>query len=208
MNLAGAIAVTAAGVPITGVPIDAAPSTGVPSREISSALAGRHAVTEPVQDDRLRHRIDAFHATYCDALDNGRLSEWPQFFTEDAFYRIIARENRDLGLPVGLVYCEGRAMLRDRAFAIANTAMHAPRYLRHFVSNIRIDAIEEGGAAIRARANFLVYQVLADHPSATLHLIGEYHDVYHLQDCGSLLIAARDCIYDNTLIDNALVYPV
>ena len=44
--------------------------------------------------DQLRRRIDAFHAAYCDALDNGRLTEWPSYFTEDTFYRVIAREIR------------------------------------------------------------------------------------------------------------------
>jgi len=161
-----------------------------------------------VEVDQLRRRIDAFHAAYCDALDNGRLTEWPSYFTEDTFYRVIARENRDLGLPVGLVYCEGQAMLRDRAFALCNTAMYAPRYLRHFVSNIRIDAVEESGALVRARSNYLLFQVLVDRPNATLHQMGEYHDVFRVDQDGGMLIASRDCIYDNALIDNALVYPV
>jgi anthranilate 1,2-dioxygenase small subunit len=156
--------------------------------------------------DMWRRRVDAFHAAYCDTLDGGRLADWPASFT-DCFYRITARENRDLGLPVGLVYCEGRAMLRDRAFAIEKTAMHAPRYLRHFVSNVRIDAIENGGTVIRARANYLLFQVLMDRPNATLHQMGEYHDVFRVEG-GVLLLASRDCVYDNALIDNALVYPV
>ena len=163
---------------------------------------------DPDQMDRLRRRIDAFHAAYCDVLDQGRLVEWPAFFTTDTFYRVIARENRDLGLPVGLVYCEGRAMLEDRAFAIQKTAMHAPRYLRHFVSNVRIDAVEDSGRLIRARSNYLLFQVLADRPTATLHQMGEYHDVFHVTEDGALLLASRDCIYDNALVDNALVYPV
>ena len=142
-----------------------------------------------LEDDLLRRSLDAFHAAYCDVLDQGRLAEWPAFFTEDGFYRVIARENRDLGLPVGLVYCEGRKMMHDRAFAIKNTAMYAPRYVRHFVSNIRIDAVEEGGATIRARANYLLFQVLVDRPNATLHQIGEYHDVFSSDGAGRSAVA-------------------
>jgi anthranilate 1,2-dioxygenase small subunit len=165
------------------------------------------AMTSFAESDTWRRRVDAFHAAYCDALDAGRLADWPAFFTEDCFYRITARENRDLGLPVGLVYCEGRAMLRDRAFAIEKTAMHAPRYLRHFITNVRIDSIDEGGTVIHARANYLLFQVLMDRPNATLHQMGEYHDVFRVEG-DSLLLASRDCVYDNALIDNALVYPV
>jgi hypothetical protein len=36
-------------------------------------------------------------------------------------------ENAERGLPVGLVYAEGRDMLRDRAVAISRTQMFAPR---------------------------------------------------------------------------------
>lgn len=161
-----------------------------------------------LEEDLLRRSVDAFHAAYCDVLDQGRLAEWPAFFTEDGFYRVIARENRDLGLPVGLVYCEGRKMMHDRAFAIKNTAMYAPRYVRHFVSNIRIDAVEEAGATIRARANYLLYQVLVDRPNATLHQMGEYHDVFRRDGAGRLLLTSRDCVYDNALVDNALIDPV
>ncbi|MFP5512829.1 MAG: aromatic-ring-hydroxylating dioxygenase subunit beta, partial [Alphaproteobacteria bacterium] len=78
----------------------------------------------------LRAEIDDFNAAYAGALDDGRLQDWPGFFTDDAFYLITSRENHDAGLPVGLVYCEGAGMIRDRAFAIGKTAMFAPRYLR------------------------------------------------------------------------------
>src|SRR5262249_52943975 len=64
--------------------------------------------------------VEEFHAAYCAVLDACRIEEWPRFFTEDAVYRITGRENADAGLPVGLVYCEGLGMIRDRAFAIAH----------------------------------------------------------------------------------------
>ena len=202
-----ATAIPATAVPATAVPANAIPATAVPATAVPAT--GNPALAhDPVQVDRLRRRIEAFHAAYCDTLDSGRLADWPAYFIDDAFYRIIARENRDLGLPVGLVYCEGNAMLRDRAFAIQSTAMHAPRYLRHFVSNIRIDAIEEDGALVRTRANFLLFQVLMDCPTATLHLIGEYQDVFRIDGADTMRLASRDCVYDNALVDNALVYPV
>ena len=200
-------AIPATAIPATAVPANAIPATAVPATAVPAT--GNPALAhDPVQVDRLRRRIEAFHAAYCDTLDSGRLADWPAYFIDDAFYRIIARENRDLGLPVGLVYCEGNAMLRDRAFAIQSTAMHAPRYLRHFVSNIRIDAIEEDGALVRTRANFLLFQVLMDRPTATLHLIGEYQDVLRIDGADTMRLASRDCVYDNALVDNALVYPV
>ena len=79
----------------------------------------------------LRWEIEEFNADYAAVLDAGRIADWPGFFTQDAIYRITGRENWDAKLPVGLVYCEGMGMLRDRALAIAKTTMFAPRY--HFL---------------------------------------------------------------------------
>ena len=47
-------------------------------------------------------------------------------------------ENAVGGYPVGLVYAEGQNMLRDRAVAISQTQMFAPRQMLHFVTNVRI----------------------------------------------------------------------
>jgi anthranilate 1,2-dioxygenase small subunit len=154
---------------------------------------------------RLRVEIEEFHTEYCAALDEGRIADWPSFFTEDAVYRITGRENADADLPVGLVYCEGMGMLRDRALAIAKTEMFAPRYLMHSVSNIRVLALEgEGGVA--AQANYLVLQTLVDEKT-TIHQAGRYFDRFVRQE-GRLLLRERHCIYDSLLIDNSLVMPV
>jgi anthranilate 1,2-dioxygenase small subunit len=152
----------------------------------------------------LRLEIEAFHAAYCAALDEGRLADWPRFFTEDARYRITARENEEAGLPVGLVYCEGRAMLEDRALALAKTEMFAPRYLRHYVSNVRVLGVEAG--IIFAAANYLVLQTLVDRPT-TIHQAGRYADRF-VRAGEHLLLRERHCVYDTLVIDNALVLPV
>ena len=84
--------------------------------------------TTEVTLDRLalRLEIEEFNARYCHALDDGNLQNWPDFFTEDGFYSITARENFDANLPVGLVYCEGRGMMKDRAFAIPTQPCSPP----------------------------------------------------------------------------------
>ena len=88
----------------------------------------------------LHHEIDQFNARYAAALDDQRLQDWVELFADDAFYLVTSRENADHGLPVGLIYCEGRGMIRDRAFALEKTAMFAPRYLRHIIGNLVVTA--------------------------------------------------------------------
>lgn len=164
-----------------------------------------------VADDRLerlllRSEVEAFNTAYALALDEQRLMDWAEMFTEDAFYVVVSRENEDRGLPVGLIYCENRGMIRDRAFALQETAMFAPRYLRHFIANLAVEPEARDGT-IRARANYVVMQVLFDRPDATLHQVGVYRDVFRRLD-GELKLAERRCVYDSLLVPNALCLPV
>src|SRR5579859_8042440 len=85
----------------------------------------------------LHREIEEFNSAYAAALDDGRLNDWAEMFTDDAFYVIISRENADRGMPVGLVYCENKGMLLDRANAM-KTEMFAPRYLRHIIGNLQV----------------------------------------------------------------------
>ncbi len=154
----------------------------------------------------LHLEVDNFNAAYAAALDEQRLSDWVEMFTEDAFYIVISRENADRGLPVGLIYCDSKRMIYDRAFALEKTTMFAPRYLRHIIGNLQVLG-EDVHGAIRARANYVLIQVLYDRPEAKLHQVGAYHDVFRRVD-GVLKLAERRCIYDSLLVDNALCLPV
>ncbi|MCH2556652.1 MAG: aromatic-ring-hydroxylating dioxygenase subunit beta [Alcanivorax sp.] len=154
---------------------------------------------------QLVHAIERFNTDYCRALDDGRLHDWVEFFTEDAYYVVSGRENHTANLPVGLVYCEGKGMLKDRALAILETSMFAPRYLRHFVTNTYAEPQDDG--TIVAGANYMLTQVLMDQPTATLHQVGCYLDRFVFEN-GELKLQERRAIYDNLLLNNDLVYPV
>ncbi len=152
----------------------------------------------------LRLEVEEFHYEYAATLERGDIEDWPEFFTEDATYKIIARDNADHGLPLGLVYCEGKAMLRDRAFALRNTEMYAPRYLQIRISNTRI--LAANGPEIRAEASYILIETLVDEASS-LQQVGKYRDVF-LRGDGGLLLKDRQCVYDTVVIDNCLVFPV
>jgi len=153
----------------------------------------------------LRLEIEDFNGEYAAVLDSGKIEEWPRFFTEDAMYRITGRENADAGLPVGLVYCEGMSMLRDRALAIAKTTMFAPRYLLHQVTNVRVPGVSATGE-ISATANYALFETLVDEKTI-LQQVGRYHDRF-VRGTRGLLLKERICVYDSLVIDTALVFPV
>jgi len=176
-----------------------------------AALTCDHLPDAAALDSRLQalllhHEIESFNARYAQALDEQRLADWTDMFTEDALYVDLSRENFDRGLPVGLIYCESKRMIHDRAFALMETSMFAPRYLRHIIGNQIVLAAESNGT-IKSRANYVVLQVLLDRPDATLHQVGVYYDVFRRVG-GTLKLAERRCVYDNLLVPNALCIPI
>src|ERR1700677_2199690 len=97
------------------------------------------------------------------------------------------------------------SLLLDRANAM-KTEMFAPRYLRHIIGNLQVLGEEQNGD-IRARANYVVIQVLFDRPDAKMHQVGVYYDKFRRVG-DQLKLAERRCVYDNLLVDNALCLPV
>lgn len=154
----------------------------------------------------LRHEIETFNTLYAAALDEQRLMDWVELFDDNAHYVVLSRENFERNLPVGLIYCENKGMIRDRAFALKETAMFAPRYVRHLIANLAVEA-EASDGTIAARANYVVLQVLFDRPDATLHQVGTYYDRFRRTAKGLKLVERR-CVYDNLLVPNALCLPV
>jgi anthranilate 1,2-dioxygenase small subunit len=151
----------------------------------------------------LRFLVEEFHFEYAAVLDRCEIERWPDFFTPDGVYRLIARDNADSQLPLSLMSCEGMGMLKDRAYAIAHTEMFAPRYIKHLISNIRVTDYD--ARTITAEANFIVLETLIDEPTKILQA-GSYHDVFLLEG-EKLLIKDRRCIYDTVLVPTCVVFP-
>jgi len=112
----------------------------------------------------LRWAVEEFNYEYADVLDRGEIERWPDFFTDDGIYRLIARDNADSDLPLSLMSCDGKGMLKDRAYAIAHTEMFAPRYTMHHIGQIRVTDFED--RIITAQANYIILETLIDEPRA------------------------------------------
>lgn len=154
---------------------------------------------------KLAAEVQVFNAEYCAVLDNAQIAKWPEFFTQDAMYRVTARENADLGLPVGLIYDDGRDAMHDRALAIEETLMYAPRYMLHLVTNTRVLSQGSDGE-FESESNFILIQTLIEGPS-TVHLAGRYYDTF-VREGDKLLLKERQVVYDTDVLANDIVYPV
>jgi salicylate 5-hydroxylase small subunit len=157
-----------------------------------------------IADITLRLDIADLYADYGACLDEGRLEAWPDFFTEDARYRVIPRENYDAGRPLATIAQDGRGMLKDRVFAAASTLFHAPYYQRHIVGGARILSMADDG--IEVQANYLVLRTKRDCLSEVFNA-GRYLDRV-VRDEGRLRFSEKLCVFDSELIPNSLIYPI
>ena len=67
-----------------------------------------------VEARALRADIYDFNSAYAACIDDGDIMQWPDFFTEDAIYKVIPRENYDQGLPLATIFAEGIPPLEPR----------------------------------------------------------------------------------------------
>src|SRR5580698_8981012 len=80
-------------------------------------------------------RISDLNARYVDAIDADRLETWPDFFLDDARYRVTTAENVAQGLPVSIIYATSRAMMRDRVSALREANVYEDQRYRHVLGS-------------------------------------------------------------------------
>jgi anthranilate 1,2-dioxygenase small subunit len=146
--------------------------------------------------------IETLHARYAHALDEDRLEDWPNFFTERGVYRIATAENEARGLPLPVVYCEGRPMLRDRVQSLRHANIYEPQRYRHIVSSVLVEKIDE--KRTKSIANFLVVRIM-ENGETTLFASGRYVDRILLKE---MLYEERVVVCDSRRFDTLLAIPL
>ena len=152
----------------------------------------------------LRFEFEELLTEYVQCLDEGRLEEWPEFFTERGVYKLIGRENVEQGLPLATMFCDSKAMMKDRVTAIRKALFYSPRYLRHLTSNLKI--IGQEGEAWMAQANYVVLQTLQDEETKVFNT-GKYVDKIVFKD-GKYKFEEKVVIYDTIQIPSLIVIPI
>ena len=64
-----------------------------------------------------RLELEQLYTDYVHCLDTDQLEHWPDFFTEDCFYRVTSAENFEAGMPLGLIHATSRNAL-TRSFSM------------------------------------------------------------------------------------------
>lgn len=156
-------------------------------------------------DATLLLRLAALNTAYAGTIDADRLEAWPEFFTEDGFYRITTATNHAQGLPAGVVYADSRDMLHDRVFALRRANIYEKQAYRHVIGMPAILG-READDGVRAEAPFLVVRTMRD-GAMSLFAAGRYLDRLVERD-GRLLFAAREVICDSPNFDTLLAIPL
>lgn len=102
-------------------------------------------------------RIARLIEDYGRCLDNCEFKDWAGLFEgEDARYMIHPRENAEAGLEGYWMYCESKAMIRDRILALENANIYNIHYDRHLISSVRVTG--EAGGTFEVRASYCIIQ--------------------------------------------------
>ena len=151
----------------------------------------------------LQLAVEQLHARYAHAVDADRLEDWPQFFTEKGIYRVATAENEERGLPVPVLYAEGRAMMRDRVASLRHANIYEAQRYRHMVSSVLVEPLD--ARTVRSVANFLVVRVMQN-GETLLFASGRYVDRIALapQPC----YEERVVICDSRRFDTLLAIPL
>lgn len=141
---------------------------------------------------------------YCAALDNDRLEEWATLFTEDCLYEIVPKENADMGLPIGLIYCDNQRMLRDRVLSLRHASIFEEHSCRHMTSGLVITPVDAD--TVQAESSYVVVQTRTNGESF-VYQAGRYLDKVVRTPAG-WRYRQRRVIYDTSRVQTLLATPI
>ncbi|WP_250467734.1 anthranilate 1,2-dioxygenase small subunit AndAd [Caballeronia sp. GAFFF2] len=141
---------------------------------------------------------------YINTLDNDKLEAWPALFTEDCIYEIVPKENADMGLPIGIIYCTNQKMLRDRVVSLRHANIYEEHSYRHMTSGLTV--IDEKDGVIETESNYVVIQTRTNGES-NAYQAGKYFDrVVRTPD--GLRYRSKRVIYDTSRVQTLLATPI
>jgi anthranilate 1,2-dioxygenase small subunit len=155
-------------------------------------------------EETVRRQIAALHTRYVRVIDEDRIEEWPNLFTETCLYRIITRENFEQGLTLGIMECRSRGMLQDRVTGYRKINVYEPQRYSHQISALEIERID--ASSVKCRSNYLVVRTITD-GTMTLFSTGMYLDTIVLGEAGARF-KERIVVQDSRRVETLVVIPL
>jgi 3-phenylpropionate/cinnamic acid dioxygenase small subunit len=150
-------------------------------------------------------KIQELQARYIQALDDDRLEDWPNFFTDTCRYVVTTADNLAQGMPLGMIYATSRAMLRDRVRSLRDANVYEAQRYRHMIAPPVIDPGE--GGIVHATTSFMVVRIM--HTGETMMFVtGRYDDRIMLEGPDAPRFVEKTVVLDSRVIDTLLAIPI
>ena len=159
-------------------------------------------------DSELRHRVEDFLYLEAELLDERRLREWLDLFTNDMHYWMPVRHNPldrpkeledEISKPGESYYFndnkETLGLRIERLYSKTAWAEIPPSRTRHLISNIRIR--QDDGAELEVHSNFMVYRTRMEKDQDIF--VGTRRDILRRVN-GELKIARRRILLDQAVL--------
>lgn len=159
--------------------------------------------------DDLRREVEDFYYREAELLDDRKLREWFELFTDDVRYWMPIRHNplerpespaAELAEPGdGFYFDDTKESLRirvERVYARNAWAEMPPSRTRHLITNVRIE--DDDGREIAVRSNFLVYRTRMEADQDLF--VGMRNDRLRRTN-GAFQIARRTIILDQAVLN-------
>lgn len=153
---------------------------------------------------QLHFELSGFFSRYCDSIDGGNLEAWPTYFTDDALYEIVSKENVDSGSSIPSLRCKGAAMLRDRVLSLRHANVYESPTYRHFLSFLRVESENETSA--ETVTNFLVLNTTPVGVTS-IYMTGALFAELALVD-GEWKARKMRAVYDTLKVPTLLSFPI
>ena len=154
--------------------------------------------------DSIRHAAGDLLAEYGLLIDEDRLEDWVELFDEACDYQVVTRENVEQGLPNVLIWCDNKAMLRDRVASYRNVNEYNLHWDRHVIGAPRFCG--EVGGVWTIEAGYSLFQTDIEGASR-LFSVGRYRIEFMLRDAVAR-IKSVVVIADTGLIPTLLATPI
>jgi 3-phenylpropionate/cinnamic acid dioxygenase small subunit len=160
-------------------------------------------------DSDLRHEVEDFLYMEAELLDERRLREWLELFTDDLRYWMPVRHNplerperlsEELSRPGDSYYFnDSKETLRlrvEKLYSKTAWAEMPPSRTRHLISNIRVK--RNDGDEMEVDSNFIVYRTRMEKDQDIF--VGTRKDILRRIN-GQIKIARRTIILDQAVLD-------
>lgn len=161
--------------------------------------------TERKSELERHYKCVGFYNREAELLDEKALEAWLDLLTEDVTYAMPIRVSREKGAErsefsdEGYNYREDRSTLEARVERFQSEfawAEDPPSRTRHFVTNVRVEAVD--GDELQTKTNLLLFRGQGGETDGTI-LSAERHDTLRRTDDG-LKLAERNVYLDHTVM--------